>query len=98
VVDIEPLRDERGFFARTFCADEHASHGLCLGVTQCSTFFNVKAATLSGMHFLATPHGEDKLMRCVSGAIFDAIVDIRTDSSTYRPWLGVELSAENRRQ
>jgi dTDP-4-dehydrorhamnose 3,5-epimerase len=97
VVDIEPQRDERGFFARTFCADELASHGLCPEVTQCSISFNVKAGTLRGMHFQATPHDEDKLVRCVSGAIFDVIVDIRTDSATYRRWLGFELSAENRR-
>lgn len=97
IVDMERLSDERGFFARSFCAVELANHGLSAEVAQCSASFNLKAGTLRGMHFQAAPHEEDKLVRCTSGVIFDAIVDIRPASSTYRRWLGVELSAENRR-
>lgn len=97
VIDIERARDGRGFFARTFCADDLAKHGLTATVAQCSTSFNERAGTLRGMHFQAEPHAEDKIVRCTSGAIFDAIVDIRRGSPTFGRWFGVELSAENRR-
>jgi dTDP-4-dehydrorhamnose 3,5-epimerase len=97
VIDIEPLRDARGFFARTFCTTELARHGLATGVAQCSTSFNERAGTLRGMHFQAEPHAEEKLVRCTAGAIFDAIVDIRRSSPTFGRWFGAELSAANRR-
>jgi dTDP-4-dehydrorhamnose 3,5-epimerase len=92
-----PMADERGYFARTFCAEEFAAHGLVSGVSQCSVSFNRKRGTLRGMHFQAAPHDEQKLVRCVSGAIFDVIVDIRPESPTRRRWFGVELTAANRR-
>ena len=97
VIDIEPLGDSRGFFARTFCTAELAAHGLATGVAQCSTSFNATAGTLRGMHFQAAPYEEEKIVRCVAGAVFDAIVDIRPRSASYRSWFGVELSAANRR-
>jgi dTDP-4-dehydrorhamnose 3,5-epimerase len=97
VLDIEPLGDERGFFARTFCASELAAHGLNPAISQCSVSVNTRKGTLRGMHFQAAPHEEDKLVRCTAGAIFDAIVDIRSGSPTFGQWFGVELSAANRR-
>jgi len=97
VVEISPQTDERGFFARTFCGDEFAAHGLNPAVAQCSISFNAKARTLRGMHFQAAPHAEDKLIRCTSGAIFDVLVDIRPESPSYGKWFGTELNATNRR-
>jgi dTDP-4-dehydrorhamnose 3,5-epimerase len=97
VVEIEPARDERGLFARTFDRDVFAAHGLAADVVQASTSYNVHAGTLRGLHYQAEPHGEDKLVRCVRGAVWDVIVDLRPDSSTYRRWLGVELDEDSRR-
>jgi dTDP-4-dehydrorhamnose 3,5-epimerase len=97
VVDIERLVDKRGFFARTFCADEFVANDLAPGLAQCSISYNAREGTLRGMHFQKPPHEEDKLIRCTAGAIFDAIVDIRRDSPTFGRWYGEELTAVNRR-
>jgi dTDP-4-dehydrorhamnose 3,5-epimerase len=97
VIELEQLGDERGWFARTFDAEEFRSRGMNPDVVQCNTSFNAKRDTVRGMHFQAQPHGESKLVRCVRGAIFDVAIDLRTDSPTHRCWHGVELSAENRR-
>jgi dTDP-4-dehydrorhamnose 3,5-epimerase len=96
VVDLELLGDERGWFARTFDADEFAARGLNPDVVQCNASFNAREGTLRGMHYQAEPHGESKLVRCVRGAIFDVAVDLRAGSPTVRGWHGVELSASNR--
>jgi dTDP-4-dehydrorhamnose 3,5-epimerase len=97
LVEPEPLSDERGFFARTFCADEFRRHGLNPAIAQCSISFNRERGTLRGMHYQAAPHEEAKLVRCTQGAIFDAIVDLRPGSATRHRWFGVELTAANRR-
>jgi dTDP-4-dehydrorhamnose 3,5-epimerase len=97
VIDIERRPDERGFFARVYCAEEFAAQGLGPELRQCSVSYNARKGTLRGMHYQAAPHAEHKLVRCTAGAIFDAIVDIRPASPTYRRWFGTELSAENRR-
>jgi dTDP-4-dehydrorhamnose 3,5-epimerase len=97
VVEPERHTDERGFLARTFDRDEWRAHGLDPAVVQCNTSYNAAAGTLRGMHFQAQPHGEPKLIRCVSGAIYDVAVDLRPDSPTHGRWFGVELSADNRR-
>jgi dTDP-4-dehydrorhamnose 3,5-epimerase len=97
LIDIEPLPDARGFFARTVCEDEFARHGLNARFVQASMSFNHRKRTLRGMHYQAKPHEEIKLVRCTGGAIYDVIVDLRPDSATYRKWLGAELSRENRR-
>lgn len=97
VLEIEPHRDERGFFARTFCTAEMAAHGLDAATAQCSFSFNSRAGTLRGMHFQAAPHEEAKLVRCTAGAIFDAIVDVREASPTRGQWFGIELTARNHR-
>ncbi len=97
LVDLERREDERGFFARTWCADEFADHGLVNEVVQANVSWNAQQGTLRGMHFQRPPHAETKLVRCTRGAIYDVIVDLRPDSETYKHWLGVELTDENRR-
>lgn len=97
IVDIEPREDERGFFARTVCAVEFAARGLDAGFVQSSTSFNRRAGTLRGMHYQGAPHGENKLVRCTAGAVFDVAVDMRASSPTRGRWAAVELSAANRR-
>jgi dTDP-4-dehydrorhamnose 3,5-epimerase len=96
VIKPEPLEDERGFFARTWDPDELEERGLNPKLAQCSISYNRARGTLRGLHYQAAPHEEAKLVRCTAGAIFDVAVDVRPDSSTFRGWFGVELSAENR--
>jgi dTDP-4-dehydrorhamnose 3,5-epimerase len=97
LVDLEPHADERGFFARSYCAAEFAAHGLGPDLRQCSVSYNASKGTLRGMHYQGAPHEEHKLVRCTAGAIFDVIVDIRDSSPTYRRWFGTELTGANRR-
>jgi dTDP-4-dehydrorhamnose 3,5-epimerase len=91
VVELEPIGDERGWFARTFDAAAFEALGLDARVTQCNASFNLRAGTLRGLHYQAQPHGEAKLVRCVRGAIYDVIVDLRPDSDAYCGWFGIEL-------
>ena len=98
IIDVDRREDERGFFARTFCAREFGERGLNTTFVQCHTSYNRTAGTLRGMHYQALPAAESKLVRCTSGAIYDVIVDLRTDSPTYLEHIAVELNAENRRQ
>jgi dTDP-4-dehydrorhamnose 3,5-epimerase len=95
LVELDRIEDERGFFARTFCREEFAEHGLETELVQANTAFNRKAGTLRGLHFQAEPHEETKLVRCTRGAVYDVIVDLRPGSATYTRWVGVELTAEN---
>lgn len=97
VIELEPIADERGFFARTVCAEEFAPHGLRAQFAQCSISFNARAGTLRGMHWQAPPHEEAKLIRCTRGAIYDVALDLRPASLTYKRWYAAELTAENRR-
>lgn len=97
LIDIEPAFDVRGFFARTWCADEFSRHGLEAGLTQCSLSFNKTRGTLRGMHYQAAPHEETKVVSCMEGSVYDVIVDLRPASPTFRRWFGVELNAENHR-
>jgi dTDP-4-dehydrorhamnose 3,5-epimerase len=98
LLEPEPIRDERGYFARTFCARAFAERGLEAGFVQHSRSFSARKGTLRGMHFQAAPHTEVKIVSCVSGAIFDVIADLRPNSPTFRRWQGFELSADNKRQ
>ena len=97
VVDPEPHRDERGLFARTFCAEEFKAHGLSASYCQSSTSYNTARGTLRGMHYQKSPSREVKFVRCTQGAIYDVTLDLRVDSPTFGRWIGVELSAESRR-
>jgi dTDP-4-dehydrorhamnose 3,5-epimerase len=92
LIELEPHRDERGYFARTWCSDEFAEHGLDTRLAQSSTSHNARAGTLRGLHLQRRPHAETKLVRCTRGAIFDVIVDLRPESSTHASWFGAELS------
>lgn len=97
IVDPEPRTDERGSFARTFCAREFAEHGLQDRVAQMNVSQNRRRGTLRGMHYQRSPHGETKLVRATRGAIFDVVVDLRPDSPTHRRWAGFELTAASGR-
>jgi dTDP-4-dehydrorhamnose 3,5-epimerase len=97
LIDLEPRRDERGFFARTWCRQELAAQGLDPEIAQESLSFNRRRGTLRGLHLQRPPHDENKIVRCTRGAIWDAIVDLRPHSPTYLRWHGFELSARNRR-
>ena len=97
IIEPEWLEDERGFFARTFCQEEFAAHGLNPRVVQCNISFNKKKGTLRGMHYQIAPHEEVKLVRCTRGAIYDVIIDLRPDLPTFKRWVAVELTADNRR-
>src|ERR1039457_3821066 len=97
IIELQPIEDDRGFFARSFCLQEFAAHGLETGVAQCNVSFNRKKGTLRGMHFQLPPKAEAKLVRCTRGVIYDVIIDLRPDSPTYCRWEGVELSADNYR-
>jgi dTDP-4-dehydrorhamnose 3,5-epimerase len=94
---IHPRRvdDERGFFARTFCIQELAEHGLDARVVQRSLSFSQHRGTLRGMHFQAAPHGENKFVTCSRGAIYDVIIDLRPSSTAYRKWLAFTLTEDN---
>jgi len=97
IIDIDPMEDERGFFARTFCREEFAEHGLSLNVAQCNLSHNLKKGTLRGMHYQVAPWQEAKLVSCVAGSIYDVVLDLRKDSPTYCQWIAVELSARSHR-
>lgn len=97
LIDIEPVLDVRGFFARTWCVDEFVQYGLDAVLSQCSLSFSKTKGTLRGMHYQAAPHEESKVVSCMEGAIYDVIVDLRPASPTFRQWFGAELSMENRR-
>jgi dTDP-4-dehydrorhamnose 3,5-epimerase len=96
MIDLEPISDERGFFARTWCAREFALHGLNSNLVQCNLSFNARRGTLRGMHYQVPPHEEVKLVSCISGSIYDVIIDLRKDSPTFCQWQAVELSAQSR--
>ena len=97
IVDMEPRKDDRGSFARSFCRGEFSRHGLKTEVAQCNVSVNRRKGTLRGMHFQVPPKAEAKLIRCTRGAIHDVIVDLRSGSPTYRRWIAVELTEGNSR-
>jgi dTDP-4-dehydrorhamnose 3,5-epimerase len=97
IIEIEPIEDYRGFFARSFCWTEFEQYGLNPHIAQCSISFNNKRGTIRGMHYQEKPHEEVKLVRSTMGAIYDVIVDIRRESPTFLKWIGIELSAKNRK-
>jgi dTDP-4-dehydrorhamnose 3,5-epimerase len=98
LIHLLPVRDHRGYFARTFCVQAYADHGLMTGFVQHSTSQSVTRGTLRGMHFQRAPHSEVKVVRCFRGAIWDVIIDLRPSSPTYRRWQGFELTTDNQCQ
>jgi dTDP-4-dehydrorhamnose 3,5-epimerase len=97
IVDITPHKDNRGFFARTFCQNEFIAHGLRPVIAQANIAYNERKGTLRGMHFQCLPAPESKFVRCTRGAIIDIIVDLRPESPTYLQHICVELTADNQR-
>jgi dTDP-4-dehydrorhamnose 3,5-epimerase len=96
VLELEPIVDERGFFARAWCRQELGELGLVTEIAQCNLAHNARAGTLRGLHFQRPPHGEVKVVRCTGGAVHDVVVDLRPDSATHLGWFGIDLSADNR--
>ena len=97
LIGLEERADDRGFFARVWCAHEFEDHGLNSALAQVNLSFNEQAGTLRGMHFQRAPNEEAKCVRCTRGAIYDVVLDLRPDSPTYKQWHAVELTADNRR-
>ena len=97
IIDPEVIEDERGFFARTWCRRESEAFGLRPDWVQCNVSLNRVKGTLRGMHYQGPPMEEVKLVRCTRGAIYDVIIDLRSQSETQQHWVGVELTAENHR-
>jgi len=95
VIRSEPVLDERGFFARSWCQKEFASHGLNSQLVQCNISGNVRKGTLRGMHYQTAPYAETKLIRCTRGSIFDVALDLRPNSQTYKRWTATVLTAGN---
>lgn len=98
LIELNYIKDERGFFARSFCAREFGEAGLVSSFVQQNSSQSLTKGAFRGLHWQRRPHGEVKLMRCLRGAIYQVIVDVRPDSPTFRKWQGFELSAVNRLQ
>jgi dTDP-4-dehydrorhamnose 3,5-epimerase len=96
IIELEKRGDERGFFARAFCQREFGNAGLATGVVQVNNSLTAERGTLRGLHYQLAPHAETKTVRCIRGAIWDCILDLRPDSTTFGKWFGAELTAENR--
>ena len=96
LIEPEPHLDARGFFARLWCREEFAARGLHAEFEQCNDSFSARRWTLRGLHYQIAPYAEVKLVRCVRGAVFDVLVDLRPESPTFSRWFGTELTADNR--
>jgi dTDP-4-dehydrorhamnose 3,5-epimerase len=96
IVELEKHGDERGFFARVYCEREFERAGLDARFVQVNNSLSARKGTLRGMHYQLAPHEESKLVRCIRGALFDVVLDLRPQSPTFGKWFGAELSADNR--
>jgi dTDP-4-dehydrorhamnose 3,5-epimerase len=94
ILELEKKSDERGFFARSFCAREFTDHQLNPDIVQCNLSFNSNRGILRGMHMQKNPFSEAKLVTCFLGTIYDVIIDLRPDSSTYCKWFSIELRSD----
>lgn len=97
LIEVEPHEDERGYFARTWSVSEFVNRGLSTNITECSISQNSKRGTLRGMHYQVAPHEEVKVVSCIRGRVFDAIIDLRSDSSTYLNKFATNLSLDDGR-
>ncbi|HXI88173.1 MAG TPA: dTDP-4-dehydrorhamnose 3,5-epimerase [Parvularculaceae bacterium] len=95
-IELEKRGDDRGFFARFFCTEEFAAHGLARSFAQINNSLTGKKGTLRGMHYQLPPSAEVKVVRCIRGALFDVILDLRPQSPTFGEWFGETLTADNR--
>jgi len=95
LIALDYRADQRGGFARTWCRETFARHGLATDLAQCNLSFNKRRGTLRGLHFQRSPHNETKLVRCTRGAIYDVAVDLRRDQSTFLSWVAFELTEDN---
>lgn len=98
MIELEPREDERGFLARTYCEEEFGNRGLGVRWPQCNLTLTRRRGMVRGLHYQAAPKSEAKLIRCVAGAVWDVVVDLRPDSSTFGQWESFELTGENHRQ
>ena len=97
IIEIEPIEDNRGLFARSWCKREFEAYNFNPEIVQCNISFNIKKGILRGMHYQIKPFEETKLVRCTRGAIFDVIIDLRADSPTFKDWFAIELTDKNRK-
>jgi dTDP-4-dehydrorhamnose 3,5-epimerase len=95
IVEPEKFEDDRGHFARVFCEKEFESHGFKLNMVQSNIGVSRKKGTLRGLHYQINPYAEVKLIRCITGSIFDVVIDLRPESATYKQWFGIELNSKN---
>jgi dTDP-4-dehydrorhamnose 3,5-epimerase len=93
LIDLEPIRDERGLFARTWCEQEFADHGIDVRFVQANLSYNRRRGTLRGMHYQVPPHEEPKLVHCIAGSVYDVIVDLRSESPGFLKWIALQLTA-----
>lgn len=97
IIELEKFKDQRGFFARTYCREEFNEHNIQFPIVQANISYSKKKGTLRGMHYQRKPHRESKLISCRQGAIYDVIIDIRPESPSYEQWTGIELNERNHR-
>jgi dTDP-4-dehydrorhamnose 3,5-epimerase len=97
LVELEPARDHRGFFARAFCAREFRERGINVEIMQANMSYSHRRGTLRGLHYQVEPFTGATMVRCIAGEIFDVIIDLRTESATYGRWMSFTLNAENGR-
>ena len=97
LIDLEPIGDERGYFARFWCYRELDEEGLAFSVAQINTSYTATAGTVRGLHFQHEPHSEAKIISCTGGRVFDVAVDVRPESPTYLQWFGTELAEHDNR-
>ena len=97
VIELEKIEDVRGFFARSWCEKEFENQGLNSKLVQCNISFNEKKGTIRGMHYQDKPYEEVKLVRCTKGAIYDVIIDLRENSTTFKQWISIQLTEGNRK-
>lgn len=96
-IGINPIQDERGFFARAWCRNEFEAYGLESNLMQADISYNLRKGTLRGMHYQVAPFAETKLVRCTRGAVYDVVLDLRPQSPTFKKWIAMQLTAENRK-
>jgi dTDP-4-dehydrorhamnose 3,5-epimerase len=96
-IETKPRIDERGYLMRTFCEEELKKYGLQFTIVQVNQTLTKKKGTIRGMHFQTPPKAEDKIVQCLHGAIYDVVIDLRTDSPTYGKWVAEELNEDNKK-